>query len=74
MGGDAADTRIPRARDTGGPNSVADRLMDEIDDLNAQLEELRGRARKPLNKRLHRLKELLAWCETRAGYVAGLGE
>lgn len=54
-----------------GPNRLADKIRDELDDLNAQLEEARGKAqRSPLNKRVHILKELLRWCETRAGYQA----
>lgn len=55
-----------------GPNRIADRLRDELDDLNAELEECRDRARRSaLNKSAHRLKGLLQWAETRAGYEEG---
>lgn len=53
-----------------GPNKMADELEDSIDDINARLEEGPPRAeRKELNKRLHRHKQLLAWCKSRAGYT-----
>lgn len=54
-----------------GPNRIADKLRDDLDEANAALEvETRRAERSALNKRIHRLKDLLRWCETRAGYVA----
>ena len=53
-----------------GPNSMADKLRDDLDDLGAKLEVATRRAeRSRINKRMHQLKELLRWCESRAGYV-----
>jgi hypothetical protein len=55
---------------TSGPNRLADKIRDDLDALGAQLEEARGKEqRSPLNKQMHTLKAMLAWCETRAGYV-----
>lgn len=55
-----------------GPNQLADKIRDCLDDLGAELEECRDRKRRSaINKERHRLKELLGWCETRAGYVVG---
>jgi hypothetical protein len=55
---------------TSGPNRLADRLRDGIEDANAELEDCRDRNRRSeLNKEVHRMKGLLRWCETRAGYV-----
>ena len=53
-----------------GPNRMANELRDVIDDANAELEVCTERAkRSELNKRVHRCKWMLRWCETRAGYV-----
>lgn len=61
--------------DMPGPNRLAAQLRDDLDAANASLEAWPAKPeRKALNKRVHGLKRLLAWCETRAGYVAGLGE
>jgi hypothetical protein len=55
-----------------GPNRLADTLRDQIDAANAELEEWPAKPRRrELNKEIHRLKEWVRWCETRAGYVAG---
>jgi len=49
---------------------MADELRDRIDQDNAELEVCTDRAqRRQLNKRVHRCKWMLRWCETRAGYV-----
>lgn len=55
-----------------GPNRVADKIRDDLDDIAAELDggALPQSRRSELNKRAHRLKSLLQWCETRAGYVA----
>ena len=54
-----------------GPNSMADFMEDQITDITSRLEsgELTRAERKPLNKRLHYCRQMLAWCKTRAGYV-----
>ncbi len=52
-----------------GPNRMADTIRDRLDDLGAELEECSERKeRSRINKEMHRLKDLLRWCETRAGY------
>lgn len=54
----------------GGPWAMAQKLRDDLDGLNAELEVAETRlARKALRKRIHLFKGMLAWCETRAGYV-----
>lgn len=56
---------------SGGPNAMADKIRDELDDIAAELDggaASRSR-RSELNKRAHSLKGLLRWCETRAGYI-----
>ena len=57
-----------------GPNAMADKLRDELDDIASEMDsgELPRRRRSELNKAVHRLKALLEWCETRAGYSAPL--
>ncbi len=56
----------------GGPTAMAARIEDELTDLGAQLEVAETqRERKALNKQIHALKGLLAWCKTRAGYDPG---
>ncbi len=53
-----------------GPNAIADKLRDELDALGAKIEVATSRAeRSRINKRMHLLKGLVQWCETRAGYV-----
>lgn len=56
-----------------GPNGMADWCRDELDDIASKLDsgELPRSERRVLNKRAHRLKDLLRFCETRAGYVPG---
>jgi hypothetical protein len=57
-----------------GPNAIADKLRDRLDDLNAELEVVRYRRdRKPINREIAKIGELLRWCETRAGYVPDAG-
>jgi hypothetical protein len=54
-----------------GPTRMAALLEDSIVDLSAQLETASTRAeRSRLNKLLHRNRQMLAWCKTRAGYRA----
>jgi hypothetical protein len=53
-----------------GPNGLADKLRDDLDELGAELEVAPSRAeRSRINKRMHLLKQLLRWCESRTGYV-----
>lgn len=54
-----------------GPNRLADRLRDDLDDIAAELDGggISRARRSQLNKAAHRTKDLLRWCETRAGYV-----
>lgn len=53
-----------------GPTMMAREIEDILTDLNAQLEVVETRReRSALNKRIHHLKGLLAWCKSRAGYV-----
>ena len=52
------------------PNAWALHLEGRIADLEAKLVNCRSRAaRRPINKHLHTLRGLLAWCKSRAGYV-----
>lgn len=55
-----------------GPNLMADKIRDELDDLAAELDGggVAKARRSEINKRVHSLKDWLRWCETRAGYVA----
>jgi hypothetical protein len=50
---------------------IADKIRDELDDIAAELDggDAPRSRRSMLNKRAHALKEMLRWCETRAGYV-----
>ena len=52
-----------------GPNGMARLLEARIAELEAQKLECLTRAeRRPINQRMHQLRDLLAWCRTRAGY------
>lgn len=57
---------------TGGPNRVADAIRDQLDEIASELDsgDVPRPRRSELNKRAHSLKDLLRWCETRAGYVS----
>lgn len=71
-GGVAAqdDQRFSDVSDVSGPNRLAAAIEEAIVDLEARLADAETRAaRRPLNRELHRRKQLLAWCKTRAGYV-----
>lgn len=60
-----------RPDEMSGPNRLAAQVRDDIDEANAELEGWPNKERRlELNKRIHRLKSLLRFCETRAGYVA----
>ena len=54
-----------------GPSLLADKIRDELDDIGSELDggALDRAARSALNKRAHRLKQMLHWFESRAGYV-----
>lgn len=60
---------LMREAEEGGPNGLAHALETEIAALVLEREALTRSERKPINKRLHTLRGLLAWCKTRAGYV-----
>jgi len=52
-----------------GPTGLANVLMDRIADAKAALADAATRAeRKGLNRSLHRHRQLLGWCQSRAGY------
>lgn len=54
-----------------GPNLVADAVRDDLDNIASELDggDVPRARRSELNKRAHRLKDLLRWLETRSGYV-----
>jgi len=52
-----------------GPNGMARACEDQIAELEAQKLTVPRSQRRPINQRLHAIRELLAWCKTRAGYV-----
>lgn len=55
-----------------GPTEIAAKIRDQLDDIGAELDggEVSRSRRSELNKRAHRLKGMLGWYETRAGYAA----
>lgn len=61
---------------TSGPNRLADSIRDQLDSIAAELDggDLPRIRRSALNKQAHRLKGLLRWCETRAGYLVPASE
>lgn len=61
--------QILREAEEGGPNGLARALEAEIASLVAKREATPRSKRRPINRRLHTLRGLLAWCKTRAGYV-----
>lgn len=53
-----------------GPNAWALRLEGKIADLEVRRAKCRTMAaRRPINRQLHALRDLLKWCKSRAGYV-----
>jgi hypothetical protein len=52
-----------------GPNGMAMSCEDKIAELLAEREKLPRSERKPINQRIHLLRDVLAWCKTRAGYI-----
>lgn len=60
---------LMREADLGGPTGMARFLEAEITALEAKRTTVAGSARRPINRRLHTLRGLLAWCKSRAGYV-----
>lgn len=52
-----------------GPNALARVCEEQIAKLEAQRSALPRSERKPINQHLHTVRQLLAWCKTRAGYV-----
>lgn len=54
-----------------GPNAMARTIEARIAELEAEKAACRTREeRRPINQHLHMLRDLLAWCKTRAGYVS----
>ena len=52
-----------------GPNRMAEMLEERIAELMLEKAALPQSERRPINQRLHQLRNLLRWCKTRAGYV-----
>lgn len=53
-----------------GPAGMARYLEDRLEELEGKKCEARTRAeRRPINKHLHRCRDLLRWCKSRAGYL-----
>lgn len=52
-----------------GPNGMARLCEDQIAELLAERESLPRSERRPINQHLHTVRQMLAWCKTRAGYV-----
>lgn len=59
----------------GHINLTAGKIRDQLDDIAAELDggNVPRSRRSELNKLAHRLKQVLQWCETRAGYVLSEG-
>lgn len=57
-----------------GPNGLAALCRDSIAELEAKRDALPRSERKPVNRRLHEVRKLLRFCETRAGYDAAVSE
>jgi hypothetical protein len=53
-----------------GPTGMASKFREQIARLEAERAALPRSQRKPINQRLHLVRGLLKWCETRAGYRA----
>lgn len=53
-----------------GPNGMARACEDTIAELEAKRLTVPRSERRGINQRLHAIRELLAWCKTRAGYIA----
>lgn len=61
------------SEELSGPNRLANQLRDDLDEIAAELDAggIPRVRRSELNKAAHRTKDLLRWCESRAGYVHG---
>lgn len=51
-----------------GPTGMARACEDQIAELEAQKLTVPRSQRRPINQRLHAIRDLLAWCKTRADY------
>lgn len=51
-----------------GPTGMAAKFREQLVELESQRDLLPQSQRKPINQRLHMVRGLLKWCETRAGY------
>jgi hypothetical protein len=52
-----------------GPTGMAQYLVDRIDELEGlKLEATCREERRPINQALHRCRDMLRWCRSRAGY------
>lgn len=64
------ESAIDREDYLSGPNGMALALSAEIDELEAHKLTLRTRAEKrPVNQKLHQLRDMLKWCKIRRGYT-----
>ena len=56
-----------------GPDGMAHLCADRLDELEVWKADARTRAeRSAIDKQMHTLRDLLAWCKTRAGYTGAL--
>jgi hypothetical protein len=56
-----------------GPDGMAKLCADRLDELEGWKVEAATRAeRSTINKKMHSLRMMLAWCKTRAGYTGAL--
>lgn len=51
-----------------GPNGLARVCEERIAELEAHRHALPRSERRPINQRLHALRQWLTWCKTRQGY------
>jgi hypothetical protein len=58
-----------------GPDGMARLCADRLDELEGWKASARTKAeRSTINKQMHSLRMLLAWCRTRAGYTGASGD
>ncbi len=64
---DQADHEQERPK---GPNGVARGCEETIAELEAEKLTAPRARRRQINQRIHLLRDVLAWCKTRAGYTS----
>jgi len=62
--GDLADPFRPN-----GPYAIAKTCEESIARLEAERETAAQAERRTINRRIHQLRQMLAWCKSRRGYV-----